>query len=96
MRPCGCTQCLRQNGGPWFDVPSARDIQWQGLPATVRASDRATRGFCARCGSTLFWQADGKEPALSHGAMDDASGWRLLAVEYGGTMPDAFRVVGHG
>lgn len=93
VRPCACQQCQRQNGGPWFDVPSSADIDWQGLPTVYRSSDHATRGFCKRCGSTLYWQQDGEEPALSHGAMDEPDGWRLLALEYPEELPDAYRVV---
>lgn len=93
VRPCACTQCQRQNGGPWFDVPSARDLLWQGEVAVYRSSDHATRGFCRTCGSTLYWQKDGGAPALSHGAMDDRDGWRLLAMEHEDTLPDAYRVV---
>lgn len=93
VRPCACTQCQRQNGGVWFDIPSAEDVVWEGKVSIYRSSDHATRGFCAACGSTLYWQEDGQEPALSHGAMDDRDGWRLLAMEHEDTLPDAYRVV---
>lgn len=93
VRVCACSQCLRQNGGPWYDVPSTLDVSWQGRPAVFRSSDHATRGFCAACGSTLFWQQDGLTPALSHGAMDDRDGWRLVTREHADTLPDAFRIV---
>ena len=93
VRVCACTQCLRQNGGPWFDVPSTLAVAWQGAPAVFRSSGHATRGFCAGCGSTLYWQQDDGAPALSHGAMDDRDGWRLVTREHADTLPDAFRIV---
>lgn len=30
-----------------------------GEPAQYRSSERATREFCPRCGSPLFWREDG-------------------------------------
>lgn len=90
---CTCEQCLRQSGGVALDVASVSDVVWRGLPATFRASGHATRGFCARCGSTLYWQQDGEQPALSHGAMDEAQGWRLVEVCHPESCPDAYRVV---
>lgn len=93
VRPCACTQCLRQNGGPWFAVAGADPVDWEGEIAVFRASAWATRGFCPVCGSTLFWQKDGGLPELSHGAMDDRDGWRLLPSEHEDTLPDAFRIV---
>lgn len=97
VRACTCTQCLLQNSGPWLDVPSADNIAWQGMPKVYRSSDHATRGFCPRCGSTIYWQEDGEQPALSHGAMDDRDGWRLLSpIEHVDTQPDAYRVVAEG
>lgn len=94
VRACTCNQCQRQNAGAWYDVPSSSDVVWQGLPRVYRSSDHATRGFCARCGSTVYWQEDGLQPALSHGAMDERDGWRLLErIEHEDTRPDAYRVV---
>jgi hypothetical protein len=47
-------------------------VTWRGEPARYRSSDIATRGFCARCGTSLFLDYDGsREIALMLGAMDE-------------------------
>ncbi len=61
---CHCTQCQRQTGsliGAFFTYPLDRFEILQGKPTAYRASDFAAREFCARCGSTLFWRADGAD-----------------------------------
>ncbi|MRX50957.1 GFA family protein [Paracoccus sp. S-4012] len=93
LRVCACTQCLRQNSGPWFDLPSVQGIEWQGAVATYRSSPGHLRGFCATCGSTLYWHREGQSPALSHGALDDRDGFALTDFEHQDTRPDAYRVV---
>lgn len=55
---CHCTQC-RKHSGHFFvstDVPKAavvvtgsENVGW------YRSSDKARRGFCRTCGSSLFW-----------------------------------------
>ncbi len=59
---CHCTQCQRQTGsliGAFATFPVDHFELLRGEPASYRASDFATRQFCAGCGSTLFWRADG-------------------------------------
>lgn len=59
---CSCTQCQRWSGAPmvaWIDAPRSA-VQFEGGDAAwYRSSDRAQRGFCATCGGTVFYQADG-------------------------------------
>jgi hypothetical protein len=61
---CHCRMCQKAVGGPflaWAMVPST-DFAWtRGQPAHFRSSSAATRGFCARCGTPLFFQY-GKTP----------------------------------
>jgi hypothetical protein len=39
------------------------------------SSDAAQRGFCGRCGSTLFWRANGRDSiSIAAGTLDDATG----------------------
>lgn len=59
---CHCTQCRRQTGSPlpaFATYPLDRFELLAGEPAAYRASDFATRQFCPRCGSALFWRRDG-------------------------------------
>lgn len=75
---CHCRQCRKQTGHYMaasavrlvhFELTQDRGLKW------YRASEEARRGFCAECGSTLFWQADGADTiALAAGAIDDDTG----------------------
>ena len=75
---CHCTQCRKQTGhylaatnAPLADFRLLRSdsLRW------YRASPRAQRGFCATCGSTLFWQADGRETiSIAAGSLDGPTG----------------------
>ena len=61
---CYCTQCMRQSGAAMpafatFTLDRFRLLS--GEPVTYRSSGFATRQFCARCGSSLFWQRDGDD-----------------------------------
>ncbi len=46
-----------------------------GKPRWYRASPIARRGFCAKCGSTLFCEPNhGRHLSISLGSLDDSSG----------------------
>ncbi len=56
---CHCVQC-RKHSGHFFassDVPrkNLRFISGEDKIAWYKSSERARRGFCKVCGSTLFW-----------------------------------------
>ena len=75
---CHCTQCRKVSGHFWAaaSVPMAgfRLIRDDGL-AWYRSSPAATRGFCRRCGATLFWKPDGEDRmSFSPGALDGPTG----------------------
>jgi hypothetical protein len=57
---CHCRMCQRATGNafaPLLEVPSAR-IVWTGTPAEWASSDVAMRGFCATCGTPLYYRSD--------------------------------------
>src|SRR4051794_18713720 len=78
---CHCTQCRRQSGHYWAstDVPrealtlsGAEHLRW------YRSSEQVRRGFCATCGSILFWDPIGKDKiAIGMGAFEGPTGTRL-------------------
>jgi hypothetical protein len=80
---CHCSQCRRQSGHYWAstDVPStsltihgAENLTW------FRSSPKVRRGFCATCGSFLFWdRVDSPTIAVAMGAVDPPTGTRLAA-----------------
>ena len=81
LRPvvlCHCTQCRRSTGHFMaataarhrdFRLTSQAELRW------YASSDAARRGFCGRCGSTLFWQANGGDyVSIAAGTLDGATG----------------------
>ena len=76
---CHCGQCRKQSGHHWASGNVAQDgIAIHGPVAWFEASDIARRGFCARCGSFLFWKAHAEDQiSFSLGALDGPSGVRL-------------------
>ncbi|MEO3999865.1 GFA family protein [Mesorhizobium sp. CAU 1732] len=75
---CHCSQCRRQTGHFYAATDCAvDDVQIEGTEHLTwyRASDMARRGFCATCGSALFWHSDGSERiSILAGSFDQPSG----------------------
>lgn len=77
---CHCSQCRRQTGHFYAATNVAEaDLEIEGTERLTwyRASDFARRGFCATCGSALFWKRDGAEDiSVMAGTFDKPSGLR--------------------
>ena len=77
---CHCGQCRRQSGhyvvatgaarGD-FSLTETRGLKW------YRSSALARRGFCADCGSALFWDDGGEEISINAGSLDQPTGLAL-------------------
>ena len=81
LRPvvmCHCTQCRRMTGHIMaataarradFSLVSDGELKW------YVSSVEARRGFCGRCGSTLFWEGVGLDGiSIAAGTLDDTRG----------------------
>lgn len=81
LRPvimCHCTQCRRMTGHFMaatatrlddFRLIAQEPLRW------YQSSPQAQRGFCARCGSTLFWKDAGRAyVSIAAGTLDDSRG----------------------
>ncbi|MDT1062757.1 GFA family protein [Paracoccus sp. CPCC 101403] len=78
LKACHCSQCRRWSGHVWAAI-LPKSLVIEGEPAWYRASDIARRGFCASCGSSLFWQRDGSDIIdVAAGAIDSPTGLELL------------------
>ena len=55
MGLCHCRMCQRATGGAFAPLVTAHGVEWQGEPARFQSSDVADRGFCAKCGTPLFY-----------------------------------------
>ena len=78
---CHCRQC-RKWSGHFFastDVPrSALTIHSADELAWFRSSEKVRRGFCAKCGSSLFWDPIAKDRiGIAMGAFDGPTQARL-------------------
>jgi hypothetical protein len=78
---CHCVDCLRFHGGPghYTAVPTCelelveqRGLKWR---HTTSSDADAERGFCAECGSSLFWRAPARETiSVTAGTLDGPTG----------------------
>jgi len=78
LRPvvaCHCTQC-RKTTGHYVSATSARRdcITIKGPVTWFQSSASARRGFCATCGSNLFWDGQGVNMSIMAGTLDGPTG----------------------
>lgn len=78
---CHCAQCRKQSGHVFVstDVPRAA-VRIHGAESVgwYRSSDKARRGFCATCGSSLFWDPLHHDwIGIAMGAFDGPTGTRI-------------------
>lgn len=55
---CHCDMCRRWGGGPLLALDCGTDVKFSGEQhvRAFRSSDWASRGFCAECGTHLFYR----------------------------------------
>jgi hypothetical protein len=74
---CHCTQCRKTTGHylSATQVPTASLTIAGDTLAWFQSSPGARRGFCARCGSSLFWQQGSREmTSIMTGTLDGPTG----------------------
>jgi hypothetical protein len=79
---CHCGQCRRQHGSP----PGYSQVAWEHIRlegevalAWYRSSEKARRGFCRICGSSLFWEPIGAgRVSIAAGSLDAPTGPRTV------------------
>ena len=79
---CHCTMCQRLFGSfgahskakkAHITVTEDRGLKW------YATSERAYRGFCGECGSTLFWEPVGQDAAgIVAGTLDQPTGLKTI------------------
>jgi hypothetical protein len=78
---CHCGQCRKWSGHYWAssDVPrSSLRINGEDRLAWYQSSEKVRRGFCAGCGSSLFWDPIFKDRVgVAMGAIEAPTGTSL-------------------
>ncbi len=74
---CHCESCRRATSAPFtsFIGFATEDVIWAGTPAAYASSPGVTRGFCAICGSPLYYKGErwADETHLYAATLDDPS-----------------------
>ena len=96
---CHCSRCLRTHGHVAAYAACARDdlvlmrsdsLRW------YEADDRA-RGFCAECGASIFWRAEGSETiSIAAGTLDQPTGLKTVAHIHTDGHADYYEIAGPG
>ncbi|MEM9074190.1 MAG: GFA family protein [Myxococcota bacterium] len=72
---CYCSMCRRNSGAgsQTFARFRSERVRWVGRPRVFRSSSAARRGFCGRCGSSLFLDYDDQAGFvwITAGTLDD-------------------------
>jgi hypothetical protein len=78
---CHCSQCRKQSGHYFASTNVKRDqleITGQEKLAWFQSSPKVRRGFCATCGSFLFWDPPGRDwISVAMGAFEKPTGTAL-------------------
>lgn len=96
LHACHCAMCRSWTGGPML-AATAAGVTFKGEEHIVRydSSEWGARGFCGRCGSSLFFHL---KPAdqymLSLGSFDDQSGFDLAGEIYIDAKPPGYGFAG--
>ncbi len=93
---CHCGMCRRWHGhvGAYTDAPRA-DLVFDdvGELAWFASSDFARRGFCRRCGSSLFWDAPERDTiSIAAGTLDAPTGLTTTLQIFAGHRGDYYEL----
>ena len=95
---CHCEQCRKQTG-TYMSATAAKDTDFKiaedrGLK-WYHSSEGARRGFCAECGSVLFWKGEGRDyTSITAGSLDGASGLKLAGHIFCDSAGDYYEIAG--
>ena len=93
VHACHCGMCRTWGGGPAlaFDAGTDVDIDGEESITVFESSDWATRGFCSRCGTHIYYRfRDSGIYSLSTGIFDNEDGFVLDSQIYIDHKPDYY------
>lgn len=93
---CHCEQCRKTSGHfaamtstriADIAITSSQSLRW------FRSSATAERGFCAICGSNLFWRPIGSDTmSIAAGSLDTPTGLAIEKHIFAGAKSDYYRI----
>lgn len=96
---CHCVECRRWSGHVFAATAVRREhlllrqssaLRWIASP---ESESEARRGFCAECGSSLFWDAPARDTvSVAAGALDEPTRLRVLGHVYVGQAGDYYEL----
>jgi hypothetical protein len=79
---CHCGQCQHAHGyAPGYSAARQAEltIEGEGNLTWYRSSEQARRGFCRRCGSSLFWAPEGRDTvSITAGSLHPPTGLKTV------------------
>ena len=93
---CHCSMCRRWAGGPTFSTAVGK-VTFNGEENIERYSSSALaeRGFCKRCGSSLFYRSkETNQYILSMGCFDDQRPFKIASEIYVDDKPAGYDFAG--
>ena len=91
---CHCDQCRKTSGHYWAatSVPKHKLVLTNQTTLSWYASSAsAQRGFCYRCGASLFWQWHNSDSiSVAAGSLDGATGCQIAQHIFTGTQGDYY------
>jgi hypothetical protein len=97
VHACHCGMCRRWGAGGPFLGASVKEVTFESTDQLARyaSSDWAERGYCKRCGSSLFYfYAPKKLYTFTIGAFDDATPFRVAKEIFIDHKPEAYALAG--
>ena len=103
MLICHCEECRRWHGHVSASTAARREdvvlVEQRGLRwiDSPRSDAGARRGFCAECGSSLFWDPPGRPTiSIAAGTLDGATGLHVAAHWYVSQAGDYYELADDG
>lgn len=96
VRACHCDMCRQHTSGPFFSLETVPDsVTVTGPAQQFKSSDWGGRGFCATCGSTLWYGFDADNSRnLSAGLFPNAGGGTLKVEFFSDKCPQGYALAG--
>ena len=96
VQNCHCGQCLRTHGhyAAYTNVKKSDLTYLSDVTLTwYRSSDFADRGFCNRCGGSVFWRKDNDDTiSISAGMFENPTGLETAEHIFVDSKPDYYEI----